>query len=154
MPISKERFFIGHSVVSNKLPKDAPLADLNTMIHDDQIEIEKFGLFDVAAPDFNKFYPDVKAADLEPQDEDFSYPVFRALSKINVNKFGPIDFGKGNILKDSLSLIIGQTIYPNHESMVGNEVGAVLDAVWQNGTTQNGIKVPAGINVKLKLIIL
>ena len=151
MPISKERFFIGHSVVSNKLPKDAPLADLNKMLHDDQIELEKFGLFDVAAPDFNKFYPDVKPEDLEPKDEEFSYPIFRALSKINVNKFGPIDFGKGNILKDSLSLIIGQTIYSNHESMVGNEVGAVLDAVWQNGTTQNGIKVPAGINVKLKL---
>ena len=110
------------------------------------------GLFNTGAPNYNTYYPDIDVADVKDvKESDFIYPVFRALTKTIVSKFMPIDFSEGNVLKDSLALLEGQALFPNHEQVVGQELGAVLETVWQEATSKNGIKIPAGINAKMKL---
>lgn len=117
------------------------------------LELQSFGLFDAASPNFVTYYPEVKAEDLAPKESDFVYPVFRSLSEVIVHKnWNPIDFSMNGVLKKSMPLLKGQTVYPNHEALVGNEVGAILEVAWENSyTTSNGIVVPAGINSKLKI---
>lgn len=117
------------------------------------LEIQKFGLFETSTPNFLTYYPDVKPEDLVADEEDFIKPVFRALSEVIVHKqWNPIDFAKNNVLKKSMDMLIGQTIYGNHEMFIGNEVGAVPDVTWQKSyTTASGIVVPAGINAIFKI---
>lgn len=151
MPISRESFFLGHSLVSNKYPKGVTLDKIQEKHPIPNIDLTRLGFFETNAPDFNTFYPDVKPEDLKPNDADYVYPIFRALSKTRLNKYGPINFSKGNVLKDSVSKLIGQTLYTNHEQNVGNNVGVIVDAVWQNGFKQGEVEVPGGINVKLRI---
>jgi hypothetical protein len=152
MPLSTERFFLGHSLITNKFPKGVELEKLgaNSAIPS-QRDMENFGLFDVAAPNFSTYYPDVKPEDLVPSDADFAYPIYRALSEIIVNKYGPIDFSAPGILKRSMKKLVGQTVYPNHEAVVGNELGVVVEVAWQEETKQGGVTIPAGFNARLKL---
>jgi hypothetical protein len=111
------------------------------------LELEKLGLFEVASPDFNRFYPNTTPQDFEPREEEFVKPVFRMLSATIVNPANPIDFSKPGVLKASMEKLYGQTVYANHETSVGNELGVVSQVVWQNSyTTDKGIKIPAGIN--------
>lgn len=151
MPLSTEKFFVGHSLVTNRAPKGLSLEEIKKHWKTHEVDLESFGLFEVSAPDFNKFYPDVKPEDLVPQDADFAYPVFRALSETRVNKWGPINFGATNALKASIKKLKGQAVYTNHEMVTGNEVGAVMEVFWDEAYTANGTKIPAGINVRLKL---
>lgn len=151
MPVSRERFDLSHSLLSNKYPKGVALDNIMAKHPTPGIDLDRLGFFEVSAPDFNKYYPDLKPEDLEPKDEDYILPVFRALSKTRLNKWGPINFGKGNVLKNSMPKLIGQAVYTNHEMIVGNEVGVISEASWQNGFTQNNVAVPAGINTRLKL---
>lgn len=118
-----------------------------------EMGIESFGLFDSNQSNYNTYYPDLKVEDLQPKDNEFIQPVFRALSEVIVHKnFNPVDFGVGNILKKSLSLLKGQTINADHETAIGNALGAVVDTFWeQSYKTKNGVLVPAGINAKLKI---
>lgn len=149
MPISRERFVLGHSLRTNKLPSNIPMAALEK-VPPGEVDLEKLGLFDASSPDFNKYYPDVTAADLNPKDEDYAFPVFRALSEIIINKYGPIDFTDG-VLKPSMKKLIAQAVFTNHEQIVGNEVGVIYEVFWEKEKEQNGFKIPAGINVRLKL---
>ena len=83
MPFSIETFGSGHSLLTNRLPQKMELSRLGLMLPESGgVTIDRFGLFNDSTPDFNKYYPEVTAKDLEPQDEDFVTPVFRALSKI------------------------------------------------------------------------
>lgn len=111
------------------------------------------GLFETSSPNYTNYYPEVKAEDLNPSDADFVFPVFRLLSKTIVHPtWNPIDFGKGSVLKDSIPLLIGQSIYVDHETAVGNAIGSVSKAWWQNAyTTAEGLKVPGGIVGELKI---
>lgn len=112
-----------------------------------QQRIEQFGLFEVATPNFNTYFPSVTAADLKPKDEDFIKPVFRLLSATMIKRPGDlIDFTKPGVLKNSMTKMLGQAVYPNHDMNVGNEIGSVASVFWQEGYTLNGIKVPAGMN--------
>lgn len=116
--------------------------------------LESFGLFDSSTPNYTTYYPDVTAEDLAPNDEEFIYPTFRALSEVIVHKgFNPVDFSAGGILKKSANLLVGSTINPDHESgMVGNAVGAVRKTAWQEQSkADGGIIVPAGINAQFKI---
>jgi len=151
MPESKESFFMGHTLLSNKIPMVAKASDIEDILSDEPMAIESFGLFHTSTPDFNKYYPDVKASDLAPADDEFAFPIFRALSKILVNKFGPVDFGKGDVLKDSMSKLVGQAVMTNHDAIVGNEVGSVFETFWQGKKTYEGVEVPPGINARFKL---
>lgn len=114
---------------------------------------ESFGFWDSASPNFQTYYPEVKAEDLQPKAEDYVYPVVRALSEVTVRRsWNPISFAKPGVLKDSRELLKAQTVYPNHEALIGNELGVVTEVEWQESyTTPNGIVVPAGILATLMI---
>tara|TARA_R110001599_G_scaffold15757_6_gene65410 strand:+ start:10059 stop:11435 length:1377 start_codon:yes stop_codon:yes gene_type:complete len=118
-------------------------------------DITSLGLFDSASPNFNTYYPDITKEDLNPDtdNESFIHPIYRALSEVIVHReWNPIDFSANDILKNSMGMLRGQTVYTNHEMVVGNELGVIEEVAWQEGyTTQSGVKVPAGANVKLKI---
>jgi len=118
----------------------------------DRIDTQNFGLFDNSTPNYATYYPDVKAEDLEPKDDEFIMPTFRMLSETIVYKGAPIDFGKKDILKSSMHLLLGQSINIDHEVAVGNAIGAVSQVFWQNSYKDNkGKLVPAGMNAVLKI---
>jgi hypothetical protein len=145
----------GQSLIYGNLNPRLELCNLMRKQAEEQKEINSFGLFDTAAPNLVSYYPDVTEKDLNPDldKESFVYPVFRALSEVVVHKkSNPVDFSKNGVLKKSQDFLIGQTVYVNHEMLVGNEVGVVLDTEWQDAyVTKNGILVPAGFNARLKI---
>lgn len=117
-------------------------------------DIEAFGLFESSSPNYTTYYPDATPEDLVPKDGDFINPIFRALSEVIVHKnFNPIDFSKNNVLKPSMKLLKGQSINADHETMIGNAMGAVCEVAWQEEykTTDAGIVIPSGINAELKI---
>ena len=140
-----------HSLILPHKHEKVPIQDLLDY-KNEEANIGRFGLFNVTSPNLNTYYPDVKPEDLKPAEDDFIYPVFRLLSEIVVSKFGsPIDFRKQGVLKNSMKLLEGQTVYTEHEDVVGNHIGVVTETFWQEAYTVNGIKVPAGINGVLKV---
>ena len=145
----------GQSLIYGNLNPRLQLSNLMRKQNEEQKEVNSFGLFDTAAPNLVSYYPDVTEKDLNPDldKESFVYPVFRALSEVVVHKkSNPVDFSKNGVLKKSQDFLIGQTVYVNHEMLVGNEVGVVLDTEWQDAyVTKNGIVVPAGFNARLKI---
>lgn len=110
---------------------------------------EAFGLLNLGSDSF--------AAHLEanptPANEDFIYPIYRGLSETIVRKaYDPIDFSQPGVLKASMGLMKGQTIYTNHFAYVGNEIGAVTDVFWEESyKAGNGLVIPAGFNLKMKI---
>lgn len=112
--------------------------------------LEKFGLFG-GSMNVNSFMPDVTSEMLKPQDSDFIEPMFRLLSAAVVaKKYNPTEFPE-EVLKESMPLLLGQTVYCDHESDVGNAVGAVSSVEWQDSYQEDGIIIPAGINGVLKI---
>lgn len=140
------RLGAAHSLITGHGPR---LAFLEKEAADRKKELSKLGLFEVSSPNFNTYYPEATAEDLQPKEAEFIRPVYRALSEVIVRKnIDPIDFSKDNVLKASMSLLEAQTVYINHESFIGNEVGVVSKVFWDEGHTANGVKVPAGINAE------
>lgn len=78
--------------------------------------------------------------DILPKDEQFINVKFRALSKTIVPGHW-IDWSKDNVLKNSVQLLRGATVYPNHEfSDINNWLGSVSNAVWDEaGTNSQGV---------------
>lgn len=115
--------------------------------------IESLGFFDSSSPNYATFYPDAKPEDFVPKDEDFIYPVVRALSTVVVNKsLYPTSFELENVLKASMNLLVGQAVYVDHETSVGNALGTVTEVFWQKAyKTKDGVDIPAGINARLKI---
>lgn len=152
MPQAIIRLGLGRALIVPNSPNNLPLSGIcnhpNT-----NIDLGKFGLWDSATPNFATYYPDATPEDLKPKDGDYSYPIFRALSEVIVHKnTNPVDFSQNNVLKKSLQLLVAETIYPNHEMLVGNELGVIESVEWQNAyKTAAGIAVPAGINARLKI---
>lgn len=122
-------------------------------LSDNKTDLESFGFFDSNNSNFNNYYPDVKPEDFVVKDSDLIKPIFRMLSEVIVNKkSNPVDFSKNGVLKSSMSKLLGQSVYPNHDASVGNEVGSVAKVFWQESyTTNSGVKVPAGINAELAI---
>jgi hypothetical protein len=134
------------------LPEVISLEQFARYVENKKVEGSNLGLFEVGSPNFATYYPDVTPEDLTPKDDDYVYPLFRALSEVVVRRSSsPIDFSKKGVLRKSLSLLDGQTVYPNHEVFVGNELGVVLSSEWQNSYETEHGTVPAGIIVKLKI---
>jgi hypothetical protein len=146
--IDKIRLSAGHSLVSHYIPEVLDEQKVSQKLSKDTKDIQSFGLFDSATPNFQTYYPEVTAEDLKPKKEDFIEPAFRLLSEVIVRKkFDPIDFSMNGVLKASMNKLVGQAVYPNHEPLVGNELGVVKRVLWQDAyTTNDGIDVPAGIN--------
>lgn len=125
---------------------------LDKIMNNSDCETEKFGLFDYASPNYSTYYPDVKAEDLKPTDEDFINPVFRLLSEVIVSKGRPIDFGKKGVLRKSMKMLLGQTVNIDHEVAVGNAIGSVAEVFWQESyKSKDGKVIPAGINGRFKI---
>lgn len=112
--------------------------------------IDQFGLFG-SGTNYNTFYQDVDPEDLHPNDEEFIEPMFRLLSACIVSKnYMPTEFPK-NVLKDSMNLLVGQTVNCDHETDVANAIGSVKSVSWQESYTVDGVTIPAGINGVLKI---
>lgn len=102
--------------------------------------------------DYNTYYPDLKLEDLKPKEDEFITPMFRLLSETIVSKnYYPTDFGIGGVLKASMSMLLGQTVNCDHETNIGNAIGAVSKVVWQNSYQDGAFKIPGGINGILKI---
>lgn len=159
---------LGHSIIYGNVPSEIGLPEgyvpevkgdrdlrLLVMNNPDSGKHAKvnMGLFESSSPNLNTFYPGLKADDLKIREEDFVNPLFRLLSEVIVNpQRSPLDFSKNGVLKASLSKLVGQTVYVNHDTIIGNQIGAVASTVWQEAyTTDTGLKVPAGINGILKI---
>lgn len=114
--------------------------------------IERFGMWG-GTLNVNQFMPDVKPEMLKPKDSDFIEPMFRMLSAAVVaKKYNPTDFPE-QVLKESMPLLIGQTINLDHETDVANAIGAVKSVEWQGAykDEDTGIIIPAGINGIFKI---
>lgn len=136
-----------HAFLGNKDPKN--LETESTFKN--ELDVQNFGLFDSSSPNFNTFHPGLKPEDIEPKEEDFIYPTYRLLSSVIIHHGTPYDFTNEEMLKKSMGKLKSQTIYPMHETMLGNELGVVLQTEWQESYMSGGVKVPAGINGVLKI---
>lgn len=87
--------------------------------------------------------------DVLPQDGDYIQVDFRALSKVVVRGHW-LDWTKDNVLKDSLNLLPGATVYANHNFYdINGWLGSVANAAWdEKGESSDGIP---GINVRYKI---
>ena len=144
----------GHSLVVGHKPviiDDKSLSDIIVKENSINDTVSAFGLFG-SDLNYNTYYPDVKPEDINPTDDEFIEPVFRLLSKCIVSQWYPTDFGYGDALKESLGLLVGQTVNCDHETDVGNAIGSVKSTYWQESyKLPSGLVVPAGINGTLKI---
>jgi hypothetical protein len=95
---------------------------------------------------------------VQPKDTDYIYPLFRALDAGLIEDYW-IDFSKAGVLKKSMSLLLGQTIFTNHGKLTGlwgcrtldvnDWRGAVNQVLWDEKGEQAG-GIP-GINNELKI---
>lgn len=145
---SLNSLILGNTPQTDKLD----IFELADKIIHKNINYEENGLFDSVNPNFNNYYPDVTAEDLVMDDKDFIFPIYRALSETIVNG-NYTDFSKNNALKASMSKLKNQTVYVNHDMIVGAHVGVITDVRWSESYTNNKLVVPAGINAKLKVDI-
>ena len=78
--------------------------------------------------------------------------MFRLLSETIVSKnWNPTDFGQNGVLKASMKLLLGQTVNCDHETNIGNAIGAVSQVMWQESYKDGSFTIPAGINGILKI---
>lgn len=143
----------GNNLIMGHCPANLSMDRVAEKTQKEPVVLEQFGLFDRATPNYTNYYPDVKAEDLAPKESEFIEPIFRALSEVVVHKTSnPVDFSRNGILKKSMPLLLGQSIYADHESAIGNAMGAVSEVHWQGEyKVENGILVPSGINAKMKI---
>lgn len=150
--IETAKFSIGHGLIRGNFNPKLSEKPLEKALSENPPELGEFGLFggDV---DLSRYYPDVTPEDLTPKDDDFIFPIFRALSEtVLIKSWSPISFQKPGVLKKSIKLLPGQSVYANHNREVGSELGVILKASWQESyDSKDGVKVPAGINTQLKI---
>lgn len=102
--------------------------------------------------DYNTYYPNLDKSELTPKDEEFIEPMFRLLSETIVSKnWNPTDFGQNGVLKASMKMLLGQTVNCDHETNIGNAIGAVSQVMWQDAYKDGSFTIPAGINGILKI---
>jgi hypothetical protein len=102
--------------------------------------------------DYNTYYPNLDKSELTPKDEEFIEPMFRLLSETIVSKnWNPTDFGQNGVLKASMRMLLGQTVNCDHETNIGNAIGAVSQVMWQESYKDGSFTIPAGINGILKI---
>lgn len=102
--------------------------------------------------DYNTYYPNLDKSELTPKDEEFIEPMFRLLSETIISKnWNPTDFGQNGVLKASMKMLLGQTVNCDHETNIGNAIGAVSQVMWQESYKDGSFTIPAGINGILKI---
>lgn len=90
-----------------------------------------------------------KVGDILPSEEDYIFVNFRALSKTIVPGHW-LDWSKDNVLEESAAMLLGATVYPNHNfTDINNWLGSVNNSVWDaEGKNAGGIP---GINAEYKI---
>jgi hypothetical protein len=84
-----------------------------------------------------------------PSDDDYIYPLFRALSQTVIEGYW-IDYSRPGVLEESTPLLAGQTVYADHHFWnVEKWLGVVNESSWDADGLQSD-SVP-GINVELKI---
>jgi len=92
--------------------------------------------------------PGLTFNDVAPQETDYVFPKFRALSAVLIPGYF-IDFSQGTVLKDSMPLLEEQTLYCDHVYWRTREwVGAVNQVVWDDKPDKAGAP---GINTEMKV---
>lgn len=88
-------------------------------------------------------------ADVLPRDGDYISVNFRALSKTVVPGHW-LDWTKDDVLEQSVELLRGATVYPNHDfTDVNNWLGSVANVAWDaEGKASDGVP---GINAQYKI---
>ena len=145
----------GHSILVGNLPEPVDAQEFNEKFYEwhkpTQESIQQLGFFG-GNINYHTYYPELKEEDLKPKEEEFIEPVFRLLSATIVSKnWMPTDFGYGDVLKRSIKLMLGQTVNCDHETAIGNAIGAVSKVMWQEAYKDGNIFVPAGMNGVLKI---
>lgn len=149
----------GHSIMSGNIPEVVQeknkLVQLTnnffswTNTSKDSVQALGFWGGDI---DYNTYYPDLKPDELTPADNEFITPMFRLLSETIVSKnYNPTDFSRNGVLKASMKLLLGQTVNCDHETNIGNAIGAVSKVVWQDSYKDGQFTIPGGINGILKI---
>lgn len=142
-----------HSLIWGNLSDQVNLGDILVKASEKGMftNVENLGLFDSSTPNYTTYYPDVKAEDFIPKEEDFINPIFRLLSEVTVHKsWNPIFF-PADVLKASMPLMLGQSIAIDHEFVTGNIIGSVADVFWQDSYKLGNKTIPAGINGRFKI---
>lgn len=119
---------------------------------DPKKSLERFGMWG-GTLNVNQFMPNVTPDMLKPKDTDFIEPMFRMLSAAVVaKKYNPTEFPE-QILKESMPLLVGQSVNLDHETDVANAIGSVKSVEWQDAykDEKTGVVIPAGINGILKI---
>lgn len=151
----------GHTIMLGDIPDNVNNDDDNLLRLNDNLfswreaskeSVQSFGLFGNDL-NYHTYYPELDVKDLTPQDKEFITPMFRLLSATVVSKnWNPTDFSKDNVLRNSMRMLLGQTVNCDHSTDVGNAIGAVSKVLWQEAyETKEGFKIPAGINGVLKI---
>lgn len=141
----------GHSILTVKPSMVGEAIAEKAILEKPLTDTQSFGLFG-GGLNYNTYYPDVDPAKLMPTDDEFIEPIYRLLSECIISKYYPTDFSKNNVLKNSMHLLVGQTINCDHDTEVGNAIGAVKSTMWQESyKLPNGQVIPAGINGVMKI---
>ncbi len=84
-----------------------------------------------------------------PKPEDLTRHPFRALTAtvVAAGTWRATDFTNEAVLKRSMKKLIGKTAFTEHWQNVNNNIGVIEAATWSQASVQNGIKVPAGIDI-------
>lgn len=100
--------------------------------------------------DFPSNFQPQSMEELVPRDEDYIYPVYRALSQCVIECYYT-DHTRPGVLEASVPLLQKQTVYTDHFTRAENWVG-VVESAWWDIPAESGTKfVTPGINVKLKI---
>lgn len=151
----------GHTIMLGDIPDNVNNDDENLLKLNENLfswreaskeSVQSFGLFGNSL-NYHTYYPELDVKDLTPQDKEFITPMFRLLSATIVSKnYNPTDFSKNGVLRNSMKMLLGQTVNCDHSTDVGNAIGAVSKVLWQEAyETNDGFKIPAGINGVLKI---
>jgi hypothetical protein len=150
--------------LSGALSKDGGNPELQKAIelHDDgsmstslvspisPIDVSGFKSLRVMLEDINQGR--VTAKDLVPSKDDYIQFSVRALSKVLIEGRW-FDLTQGDVLKESVGMLTGLTVYPDHNARIENWLGTVVGDRWDDKSTPPGIdadlKIDAFSNVKI-----
>ena len=149
----------GHSIMSGNIPEVVQEKDKLVQLTENffswtntsKESVQSLGFWggDI---DYNTYYPELNPDELTPKDNEFITPMFRLLSETIVSKnYNPTDFSRNGVLKASMKLLLGQTVNCDHETNIGNAIGAVSKVVWQDSYKDGKFVIPGGINGILKI---
>lgn len=145
----------GHTILAGYVPEQVGAQAFSENYYEwakpTQESVQQLGLFG-GNINYHTYYPELQEEDLKPKDNEFIEPVFRLLSATIVSKnWMPTDFSAPGVLKSSMKYMLGQTVNCDHETDIGNAIGAVSKVMWQEAYKDGNIFIPAGMNGVLKI---